>query len=130
LPRLIVPLLTVALGAGMLILYVFVSTHPAGPPPAPPKPKPAIVSPQPGASAFSWRLLGATSAERMLVLEVETARAAEAVAIAQQLTEPYKDRYDEVLVLIFEPGDEPRLPRRRVQWTRKGGYRTLELREE
>jgi hypothetical protein len=64
----------------------------------------------------------------MLVLEVETVRPAEAVAIAQQLTEPYKNRYDEVLVLFFEPHATPRLAIRRVQWTRAQGYRTLELR--
>jgi hypothetical protein len=63
-----------------------------------------------------------------MVLEVETTRPAEAIAIAQQLTEPYTDRFDEVLVFFFEPSAQPRLATVRVQWTRAGGYRTLVLR--
>jgi hypothetical protein len=68
------------------------------------------------------------SAHRALVLEVESTRPDEALAIAQQLTEPYKERFDEVLTFFFDPSVRPRRASVRVQWTRAHGYRTLLLR--
>jgi hypothetical protein len=88
----------------------------------------ALSPPVPKASAFGWKLVGAMHAHRAMVLEVETTRPGEAVAIAQQLTEPYKDRFDEVLVFFFQPDANPRRAIVRVQWTRTRGYRTLTLR--
>ena len=122
---LVILLAAIAGTAGLaLVMYV---QHPTRAP-APPAPSNPFTPPSPGPSAFGWRLIGATSAERMLVLNVETARPRETLGIARQLIEPYKDRYDEVLVLFFEPSPAPRLAFRRVQWTPAQGYRTLELR--
>lgn len=86
----------------------------------------APAPPQP--SAFAWRLTGASSAHRALVLEVETTRPVEGMMIAQQLVPLYQDRFDEVLVYVFEPDVRPRLATLRVQWTRTHGYRMLMLR--
>jgi hypothetical protein len=74
---------------------------------------------------------GMTSAQRALVVEVDTRRLNEAVAIAQQIVEPVKDRYDEILVYFFDrPDATPRLAALRVQWTPADGYRTLQLRRD
>lgn len=124
----LVPLVTAV--AGTAVVGVLVSVQEPERAAAPRAPGNVLAPPTPGPSAFAWRLVDATSAERMMVLEVETARPGEAVAIAQQLTEPYKDRYDEVLVFFFEPNANPRLALRRVQWTRAQGYRTLELQRQ
>lgn len=97
-------------------------------PVAPASPRNPLVPALPEPSAFAWRPTAASSAHRALVLEVETTRPGEAVAIAQQLTEPYKDRFDEVLVYFFDPHAQPRFAILRVQWTRAKGYRTLTLR--
>lgn len=117
-------LILVALGAAALALDVKGSTRPTPPIPPPQPPAPA----QPGPVSFGWRLTKAMAAHRGLVLEVETTRPAEALLIAQRLTELYQDRFDEVLVFIFEPGLTPRRALERVQWTRAHGYRTLTLR--
>jgi hypothetical protein len=123
----VIPALTTVLGAGVAGVAMYLN-GPARPVPPPAAPRYALAPTVPGPSAFAWRLTAATSADRALVLEVETARTGEAVAIAQQLTEPYKDRFDEVLVYFFEPNARPRLAALRVQWTRAQGYRTLTLR--
>lgn len=125
--RLLVPALTALVGVGLAGSTAYLYRPPQSAPPSAPRNTLAPAPPAP--SAFSWRLAAAMSAHRALVLEVETARAGEAVAIAQQLTESYKDRFDEVLVYFFEPDARPRLAFVRVQWTRAHGYRTLQLRE-
>lgn len=119
------PTLLAVVGVGLLSLILYVGVSAPAPPPAPTN---RLVPAAPRASAFGWRLTSAVSAHRALVLEVESTRPGEAVAIAQQLTEPYKDRFDEVLVFFFEPNVEPRRASVRVQWTRAHGYRTLLLR--
>jgi len=116
-------LILVALGVAALALDVKRPTLPAAIPPPQP-----LAPAQPGPVSFGWRLTNAMAAHRGLVLEVETTRPAEALLIAQRLTELYQDRFDEVLVFIFEPGLTPRRALERVQWTRAHGYRTLTLR--
>jgi hypothetical protein len=93
-------------------------------PPAPPNLARALAEPAvpAGPSGDGWKVVHQTSAHYMLVLEVETERVAEAGAIAQQLADPVKDRYAEVLVYLFRPGRRGGLPAARVQWTRRGGY--------
>ncbi|HSL20380.1 MAG TPA: hypothetical protein VK886_02510 [Vicinamibacterales bacterium] len=124
----LVPAVAVLAGTAAFAVLMVVPGREQAAAPAAPARAPAPQAPRP--SAFAWQLVGATSAERMMVLEVETARPAEALAIAQQLTEPYKKDYDEVLVFFFAPDAQPRLAFRRVQWTRTRGYRTLDLNPE
>ena len=76
----------------------------------------------PGLSGDGWTVVRQTSAHHMLVLEVETERVAEAGRIAQQLAEPVKDRYTEIMIYVFRPGRRGGLPAVRVQWTHRGGY--------
>ncbi len=69
-----------------------------------------------------WSLTEHRSAHNMLVAHVETDHLEEAVAIAQQLAEPVKERYAEVMIYFHRPGRPDTLPPRRVQWTPTTGY--------
>ena len=69
-----------------------------------------------------WTLTDQFSAHRVLIAHVETRFLDEAVAIAQQITEPVKDRYAEILIYFHRPGRPDPLAPRRVQWTRTTGY--------
>lgn len=123
---LVVPVMAALLAIGVAGMATYLD---GSSPPAPPSaPRNPLAPAPPPVSAFSWRLTAAMSAHSALVLEVETAKQGEAVAIAGLLTESYKDRFDEVLVYFFEPDGKPRLAFVRVQWTRAHGYRTLALR--
>jgi hypothetical protein len=62
------------------------------------------------------------SAHRVLIAHVETKFLDESVAIAQQIAEPVKDRYAEILIYFHRPGRPDTPPPRRVQWTRPHGY--------
>jgi hypothetical protein len=69
-----------------------------------------------------WVVTEQFSAHRVLIAHVETKFLDESVAIAQQIAEPVKDRYAEVLIYFHRPGRPDTLPPRRVQWTRPHGY--------
>ena len=69
-----------------------------------------------------WSLTEHRSAHNTLVAHVETDHLNEAVAIAQQIAEPVKDRYAEVLIYFHRPGRPDTLPPRRIQWTPTTGY--------
>lgn len=73
-------------------------------------------------SAEGWKVVDQLSAHHVLVLEVETERLDEARAIAQQLVGPVADRYSEVLIYYYRPGQRGKLAARRVQWTPRGDY--------
>jgi hypothetical protein len=70
----------------------------------------------------AWTVVGATSAHHVMVVEVEAQRAEQARAIAVQIVEPLRDRYEEVLVYVRRPGTSKELAARRIQWTPRGGY--------
>ena len=69
-----------------------------------------------------WVMTEQFSAHRVFIAHVETRFLDEAVAITQQIAEPVKDRYAEILVYFHRPGRPDTLPPRRVQWTRAKGY--------
>jgi hypothetical protein len=61
-----------------------------------------------------------------MVIEVETEQPGTALAIAAQVVEPVKDRYEEILLYVRTPASLPDdLPARRVRWTRRGGYEEM-----
>ena len=83
------------------------------------------VAPAPGANRNAWARWVITdqfSAHRVLIAHVETKFLDEAVAIAQQIAEPVKDGYAEILIYFHRPGRPDTLPPRRVQWSRPDGY--------
>jgi hypothetical protein len=90
------------------------------------KPRPVAVDRQPPRQRYNslarWTLTEHLSAHNVLIGQVETEFLNEAMSIAQQLTEPLKDKYAEVLIYFHRPGRPDTLPPRRVQWTRATGY--------
>jgi hypothetical protein len=83
---------------------------------------------QPHHSLARWTVTEHLSAHNVLIAQVETDHLNEAMTIAQQLTEPVKDKYAEVMIYFHRPGRPDTLPPRRVQWTPTNGY--LETRYE
>jgi len=71
---------------------------------------------------IGWAVTKATSAQHMMVVEVDAERLGEARGIAIQIVEPVRSHgYDEILVYVRQPGSrEPTV--RRIQWTPRGGY--------
>jgi hypothetical protein len=76
----------------------------------------------PHRSLNRWTVTEHLSAHHVLIAQVETDYLGEAVAIAQQLIEPVKGQYAEVLIYFHRPGRPDTLPPCRVQWTLKNGY--------
>jgi hypothetical protein len=72
--------------------------------------------------ASRWTVTEQLSAHHVLIAQVETEHLQEALAIAQQLTEPIKEKYAEVMIYFHRPGRPDTLPPRRVQWTPTTGY--------
>ncbi len=72
--------------------------------------------------ATRWTVTEHLSAHHVLIAQVETAHLQDALSIAQQLTEPVKVKYAEVLIYFHRPGRPDTLPPRRVQWTPSRGY--------
>lgn len=69
-----------------------------------------------------WTVTEHLSAHHVLIAHVETDYLHEAVAIAQQIADPVKEKYAEVLIYFHHPGRPDTLPPRRVQWTAAAGY--------
>jgi hypothetical protein len=69
-----------------------------------------------------WVVTKATSAQHMMVVNVDAERLEQARGIAIQIVDPVRSRgYDEILVYVRQPGR--RVPAvRRVQWTPRGGF--------
>jgi hypothetical protein len=63
--------------------------------------------------ASRWTVTEHLSAHHVLIAQVETEHLNDAMAIAQQLTEPLKDKYAEVLIYFHRPGRPDTLPPRR-----------------
>jgi hypothetical protein len=69
-----------------------------------------------------WTVTQQFSAHHVMTVQVETTHLSEAVAIAQQIIDPIKDDYAEILIYFHRPGRPDVLPPRRVQWRAKTGY--------
>lgn len=91
-----------------------------------PQPQPVSIdrapAHQPRNALARWTLTERFSAHNIVVAHVETNYLHEALGIAQQIIEPGKDRYAEVLIYFHRPGRPDTLPPRRVQWTPTTGY--------
>ncbi len=88
-------------------------------------PEAAPAPPRPGTRYPGWTVKRAYSAHHTMVVDVEAEHPSEALAIAREVVEPLRNRYDEVLVYTRAP-DAPDAARR-VQWTPRGGYVELIL---
>jgi hypothetical protein len=72
-----------------------------------------------------WRVVDEISAQRVAVVTVEIARLDQARRVAEQLVEPYKGKYWEVLIYFRRPGQTGPLPDARIQWTPRDGYQEV-----
>ena len=108
-----------AVGVVGMAIYELKRTPPVRPTPTPVDRLPAR---QPHNTTARWTVTEHLSAHNVLIAQVETLYLHEAIAIAQQLTEPIKDKYAEVLIYFHRPGRPDTLPPRRVQWSRRHGY--------
>lgn len=76
----------------------------------------------------AWSVTRATSAQRVLIVEVSAADLGDSRAIAGVIVDGMIARgYDEVLVYLWNARAPGRFADRRVQWTRTGGYAELLL---
>ena len=83
-----------------------------------------------GARWWSWRVTRATSAHRVMLVDVEAQRVADARAIAVQIVEPVRAHgYGEILIYVRKPGAPLTSPDRRIQWTPGGGFVEMLLAE-
>jgi hypothetical protein len=74
----------------------------------------------------SWIVTQATSAHHVLVVSVAADRVGDARTIATAIVEPVLSRgYDEILVYVWRAHGQEPYADRRIQWTRKGGYKEL-----
>jgi hypothetical protein len=69
-----------------------------------------------------WSITEHKSAHHVLIAHVETEFLVEAKAIAQQIAEPIKADYAEVLIYFHRPGRPDTVAPRRVQWSPRTGY--------
>jgi hypothetical protein len=75
-----------------------------------------------GAPQIGWAVTRATSAENMMVVDVEAEQLSDARAIAIQIVEPVRSRgYDEILIYVRQPASRTPVVRR-IQWTPRGGF--------
>lgn len=87
----------------------------------PPQPHPEI-KPSPIGQP-DWRVTRRYSVNRVLVVEGQCRDRERAIEIAKGIVDPVREAYDEVLVYV-RPPDRSRT--RRVQWTKKDGFRLLD----
>ena len=81
-----------------------------------------------GGEWWTWKVTRATSAHRVMVVDVEARHVAEATAIAMQIVEPVRSHgYEEILVYVRQVGGGAAESERRVQWTPGGGYVEMPL---
>ena len=74
-------------------------------------------------AADTWRVIGASSAHRVLVIDIEAERPEDASDIAVQIVDPVRSRdYEEILIHIYAEGSSTGTAVRRMQWTPLGGY--------
>jgi hypothetical protein len=74
----------------------------------------------------SWTVTRATAAHHVLVVNVTADRVADARTIAAAIVDPVLNRgYDEILVYVWRAQGQRPYADRRIQWTRRDGYKEL-----
>ena len=81
---------------------------------------------QPVMGGAGWRVVSTRSVQGVLIVEVEAAVTQGGPELAARIIGPARAGHVEALVYFRRPGET--LADTRVQWTRAGGYVTLDLR--
>src|SRR5262245_32215769 len=72
---------------------------------------------------WSWNVTRAITAHRVLLVDVEATRVADAKAIAVRILEPVRTHgYEEILIYVRRAGAGSAPPARRIQWTPDHGF--------
>jgi hypothetical protein len=79
-------------------------------------------TPSPFAKHEPWIVTRATSARRAMVIDVEADKPEDAQAIAVEIVEPLRAKYEEVLIYVRPIGSPVNAVTRRVQWTPADGF--------
>src|SRR5438093_12621366 len=79
-------------------------------------------TPSPYARHEPWIVTRATSARRAMVIDVEADQPENARAIAAEIVEPLRAKYEEVLIYVRPIGSPLNAVVRRIQWTPHGGF--------
>jgi hypothetical protein len=78
-------------------------------------------TPNPSAKHEPWTVIKAMSARHEMVIEVEADQPGTARQIAEQLLEPLRGKYEEVLIYVRPIGSPANTIVRRIQWTPDAG---------
>ena len=81
-----------------------------------------LESSSPGAPREPWTVTRATSAHRAMVVDVEADMPEDARQIANDIVEPVRAKYDEVLIYVRPTGNPANAIVRRIQWTPHDGF--------
>ena len=114
-------LLAIVLG-GILVLVLLTAAAARYDAFVPPSPNPDITPAALGPPG--WKVTRRYSVNRVLIVEGECSDRDRAGDIARGIVDVSSEAYDEVLVYVRAPGE--RLHARRMQWTKAGGYRSLD----
>ena len=93
--------------------------------------QPAVDMPEgPAIVNDAWQIVKMAAAHGLFTIEVEVDDPEIAGDIARELIAPLKDRYSEVLVYVYNPGEGygGYAPVMRIQWTTEGSYDELDYR--
>jgi hypothetical protein len=74
-----------------------------------------------------WRTLSRVSAHRALLVEVEATDLRDAEEIARRFVDDADGRFAEILIYAEREREPPPRLIKRVQWTPRGGFQTLEF---
>jgi hypothetical protein len=135
----LVPVVAVLVGTVIALVFWLVTAREAGPLPDPrgiPRCPPGAEADLLSAAALRcwldapgghWRTLSRAWAFRALVVKAEASDVGDAEEIARRWVADCGDEFSEILIYVQrEPAPRPTRIRR-VQWTPRGGYETLEF---
>jgi hypothetical protein len=76
----------------------------------------------PNATHEPWTVTRATSAHRAMVIDVEADMPEDARQIANDIVDPLRGKYEEVLIYVRPTGNPNNAIVRRIQWTPHNGF--------
>jgi hypothetical protein len=113
---------------GLFAVLIEWSARPPRPTPTPPavtdlvRALNKLESSSPNARHESWTVTRATSAHHIMVVDVEADMPEDARQIANDIVDPLRAKYEEVLIYVRPTGNPLNAIVRRIQWTPHNGF--------
>ena len=113
---------------GLFAVLIEWSARPPRPTPTPPavtdlvRALNKLESSSPNAKHEPWTVTRATSAHRAMVVDVEADMPEDARQIANDIVDPLRAKYEEVLIYVRPTGNPVNAIVRRIQWTPDNGF--------